>query len=151
MAGLDTCRCACGLASEGEPQDPTQSTQLLQAIKSGNFVSVESVLSTLRPWERRKQLAHRFVTDSSSSRSMLPIFHAAKTGNLDIFLAIHGAMEDNLTQQEVSGLQTMVWRHQEPEGYMNLYCTPQSSSFRAQWCLMHTLCERVSYVCTENS
>lgn len=88
-----------------------RSTPLVKAIESGDPVSVTRVLAELTPAERKQELAaecagmggrrHDGADSVSSSPVMLPVFHAASTGNVDVFLTILGALKASLSENAV--------------------------------------------------
>ena len=81
-------------------------TTLLGAIGSGNPLAVWRVLSPLAPGERAQELttecSGRSGPGSESPRVMIPIFHAAHSGNVDVFLAVHRAARASLPRDVVS-------------------------------------------------
>ena len=104
---LSTLFAASGTAAaEGHRPSP-----LVEAIESSDPAAVPGVLEALNPDERRRELTtecagtgggQRLDGDASSSTVMLPIFHAACTGNAEVFLATLGALKASLSEDEVS-------------------------------------------------
>lgn len=90
----------------------------MEAIESGDRASVSKVLEGLTPDERRRELTTECAgsgagagrndgtgTDLSartSETAMLPVFHAAYVGHVDVFSEVHGALEANLSHDAVS-------------------------------------------------
>ena len=89
-----------------EEQPP--STTLLGAIESGDPRSVWRVLSPRAPGDRARELtaecAERSAPTSASPRVMVRIFHAARSGNVDVFLAVHRAVRASLPRDMVIGV-----------------------------------------------
>lgn len=90
-------------------QQPPQS--LLEAIESCDARSVSRLLSELPRDEQRKELTKEYATSgrasssgsSSVTRKMISIFHAADSGNVEVFSQVHGSMKAVLPQEMVSG------------------------------------------------
>ncbi|CAB1113029.1 unnamed protein product [Ectocarpus sp. CCAP 1310/34] len=92
-------------------------TLLVEAIESGDRASVSKVLEGLTPDERQRELTtacagsgsgRSYGTDLSapsaqtSETAMLPVFHAAYVGHVDVFSEVHGALRANLSHAAVS-------------------------------------------------
>lgn len=94
-------------------------TPLVEAIEHGDRSSVSRVLADFTPDERRRELTTEAANsggrlhgggDSVTSRSslarmarkMLPIFHAASSGKVDVFTEVHDALRACLPDDEVS-------------------------------------------------
>lgn len=81
----------------------------MKAIESGDPVSVSRVLAELTPAERKQELSAECAGIGSrqhdglspASSVMLPVFHAASTGSVDVFLAILGALKASLSENAV--------------------------------------------------
>lgn len=89
-----------------------QSTPLVRAIESGDPDLVSRVLAELTPAERKQELAAECAgsgggdrqhdsSSTSTSSVMLPVFHAASAGNVDVFLKVLGALKASLSENAV--------------------------------------------------
>lgn len=92
-------------------------TPLVKAIENRDPGLVSRVLAELSPAERKRELAaecagsggrqqqHDGTAVSSSSAAaavvMLPVFHAASSGNVEVFLAVLGALKASLSENAV--------------------------------------------------
>eukprot|EP00903_Cladosiphon_okamuranus_P010230 g9689.t1 len=120
-------------SSSGGPQ----STPLVRAIESGEPDLVSRVLAELTPAERKQELAAECAgsgsggrrrdgsSSSSASSVMLPVFHAAATGNVGVFLKILGALKANLSENAVGEMLTSA---RNPQGRSLLMTALKSSS-----------------------
>lgn len=114
-----------------------QSTPLVKAIESGDPASVSRVLAELSPAERKQELAAEcagggsrqqqqqhdgtaVLSSSSSSSAMLPVFHAASSGNVDVFLTILSALKASLSENAV-GLGALVLRRCPSPGVLLVF------------------------------
>lgn len=71
---------------------------MVEAIVRGDPRSLWKYLSALSPEERTRELIRESTGGHSdlSPSGMTPIFHAACTGSVDMFLAVHRAMKADL-------------------------------------------------------
>lgn len=105
--------CVLDRTAPGAPQ----LTPLMKAIVSGDAASVSRVLEELTLNERRRELKVECARTCgrrgdgaglplSSPRTtdavMLPIFHAASLGNVNVFMAVLGGLKGSLSDDEVS-------------------------------------------------
>lgn len=89
----------------------------MEAIESGDRASVSKVLEGLTPDERQRELttacagsgagrSHGTDMSAPSARTsetvMLPVFHAAYVGHVDVFSEVHSALGANLPHDAVS-------------------------------------------------
>lgn len=94
-------------------------TPLMHAVESGEPISVSRILEELTLDERRRELTVECAGTGGRQGNvaglplssppltvtvMLPIFHAASLGNLDVFLAVLRGLKDSLSDDSV-GLQ----------------------------------------------
>ena len=93
-----------GLHTDGD--EDSSPMGLSQAIQSGGARSVSRVLSDMTFDERREKLKEAYTVPadehSSPPGTMLPIFHAAHSGTLDVFTAVCGALQSTLDEDEAS-------------------------------------------------
>lgn len=94
--------CISRAGHRDETERRASAATLLGAIDSGDPLSVAEFLSALTPFERQTALTEVCRTASSPPGAMLPIFHAAYSGNVDVFVAVHLALMDNLPRDTVS-------------------------------------------------
>lgn len=97
-----------------DDQAPPPTSPLLGAIRRGDPRSVSTLLSHLTPDERREELTGELAAgadadDLWSPRMMTPIFHAAYSGNVEVFSAVHCAMKAALAEDTVSRVQIFGW------------------------------------------
>ncbi|CAM9210968.1 unnamed protein product [Ectocarpus sp. 12 AP-2014] len=96
-------------------------TPLVEAIESGDRASVSKVLEGLTPDERQRELTTACAgsgagrsdgTDLSvpsprtSETVMLPVFHAAYLGHVDVFSEVHSALGANVSHDAVKKMLT---------------------------------------------
>lgn len=94
-----------------DAMDEQQPQSLLEAIERGDARSVSRVLSELPREEQKRELTEECAAasragtsgSSSASRTMTSIFHAAASGNVEVFLQVHASMKAILPQETVSG------------------------------------------------